>query len=111
LQYGDTADEIKEVKDELGIDIVSYEKVDNFNDIDGLASLIQACDTVISIDNVTCQLAGALGKEISILLHSGPWWGWMANRSDSPWYDSVKLYRQEKINNWGDVLEKVRDDL
>jgi Tfp pilus assembly protein PilF len=111
LQYGDTADEIKEVKDELGIDIVSYEKVDNFNDIDGLASLIQACDTVISTDNVTCQLAGALGKEISILLHSGPWWGWMANRSDSPWYSSVKLYRQEKINNWGDVLEKVRGDL
>jgi tetratricopeptide (TPR) repeat protein/ADP-heptose:LPS heptosyltransferase len=111
LQYGDTADEIKEVKDELGIDIISYEKVDNFNDIDGLASLIQACDTVISVDNVTCQLAGALGKEISILLHSGPWWGWMANRSDSPWYSSVKLYRQEKINNWGDVLEKVRGDL
>ena len=111
LQYGDTADEIKEVKDELGIDIVSYEKVDNFNDIDGLASLIQACDTVISIDNVTCQLAGALGKEIHVLLTYGSWWGWMANRSDSPWYSSVKLYRQEKINTWGDVLEKVRGDL
>ena len=35
----------------------------------------------------------------------------MANRSDSPWYSSIKLYRQEKINNWGDVLEKVRGDL
>ena len=111
LQYGDTADEIKEVKDELGIDIVSYEKVDNFNDIDGVASLIQACDTVISIDNVTCQLAGALGKEIHVLLPYESWWGWMANRSDSPWYSSIKLYRQEKINNWGDVLEKVRGDL
>ena len=111
LQYGDTADEIKEVKDELGIDIVSYEKVDNFNDIDGLASLIQACDTVISIGNVTCQLAGALGKEIHVLLTYGSWWGWMVNRSDSPWYSSVKIYRQEKINNWGDVLEKVRGDL
>jgi hypothetical protein len=56
------------IKEELGIDIISYKQVDNFIDIDGLSSLIQACDTVISVDNVTCQLAGALGKQIHILL-------------------------------------------
>ena len=111
LQYGDTADEIKEVKDELGIDIVSYEKVDNFNDIDGLASLIQACDTVISIDNVTCQLAGALGKEIHVLLTCGSWWGWMANRSDSPWYDSVKIYRQGVNEAWSSLFLKLKANL
>ena len=111
LQYGDTADEIKEVKDELGIDIVSYEKVDNFNDIDGLASLIQACDTVISIDNVTCQLAGALGKEIHVLLTYGSWWGWMANRSDSPWYDSVKIYRQGVNEGWSSLFLKLKANL
>ena len=111
LQYGDTADEIKEVKDELGIDIVSYEKVDNFNDIDGLASLIQACDTVISIDNVTCQLAGALGKEIHVLLTCGSWWGWMANRSDSPWYDSVKIYRQGVNEGWSSLFLKLKANL
>ena len=111
LQYGDTADEIKEVKDELGIDIVSYEKVDNFNDIDGLASLIQACDTVISIDNITCQLAGALGKEIHVLLTYGSWWGWMANRSDSPWYDSVKIYRQGVNEGWSSLFLKLKANL
>jgi len=111
LQYGDTADEIKEVKDELGIDVVSYEKVDNFNDIDGLASLIQACDTVISIDNVTCQLAGALGKEIHVLLNYGSWWGWMANRSDSPWYNSVKIYRQEVNMDWSSLFLKLKANL
>jgi hypothetical protein len=111
LQYGDTADEIKEVKDELGIDIVSYEKVDNFNDIDGLASLIQACDTVISVDNVTCQLAGALGKEIHVLLTYGSWWGWMANRSDSPWYDSVKIYRQGVNEAWSSLFLKLKANL
>jgi len=111
LQYGDTSDEIKEVKDELGIDIVSYEKVDNFNDIDGLASLIQACDTVISVDNVTCQLAGALGKGIHLLLTYGSWWGWMANRSDSPWYDSVKIYRQGVNEAWPSLFLKLKANL
>ena len=77
LQYGQTKDEIKNVRDELGINVISYEKVDNFIDIDGLSSLIQACDTVITVDNVTCQLAGALGKQTHILLTLNPWWGWM----------------------------------
>ena len=111
LQYGDTADEIKEVKDELGINIVSYKKVDNFNDIDGLASLIQSCDTVISVDNVTCQLAGALGKETHVLLTYGSWWGWMTNRNDSPWYNSVKIYRQEDYEDWSSLLFKLKANL
>jgi hypothetical protein len=110
LQYGDTLDEIKEVKNELGIDIISFKKVDNFNDIDGLASLIQSCDTIISIDNVTCQLAGALGKEIHILLTLGSWWGWGVNRSDSPWYNSVKIYRQETNETISCLIKKLNEN-
>ena len=112
LQYGDTADEIKEVKNELGIDVITYEKVDNFNDIDGLVSLVQACDTVISIDNLTCQLAGALGKEIHILLTHGSVWLWGVNRSDSLWYSSVKIYRQEaNENNWLGLFQRLKLNL
>ena len=110
LQYGDTLDEIKEVKNELGIDIISFKKVDNFNDIDGLASLIQSCDTIISIDNVTCQLAGALGKEIHILLTLGSWWGWGVNRSDSPCYNSVKIYRQETNETISCLIKKLNEN-
>ena len=112
LQYGDTKDEINDVKSELGIDIVSYEKVDNFNDIDGLTSLIQACDTVITIDNITCQLAGALGKETHVLLTYGSsWWVWMSDRSDSLWYDSVKIYRQEANKTWHDSFKRLKQNL
>ena len=111
LQYGTTKDEIKNVKDELGINIISYEQVDNFLDIDGLSSLIQACDTVISVDNITCQLAGALGKEIYILLTYESHWAWMLDRRDCLWWPSVKLYRQEKINDWEGALEKLNKDL
>jgi len=111
LQYGKTKDEIQEVRDELGINIISYEKVDNYLDIDGLSSLIQACDTLISVGNVNCHLAGALGKEIHVLLSDGSWWGWLLERKDSPWYAAVKLYRQEKINDWVVPLNKIRAEL
>jgi len=111
LQYGDTKNEIKEVKNKLGIDIISYEKVDNFNDIDGLVSLIQACDTVVSVDNITCQLSGALGKETHVLLTYGSGWIWMVDRSDNPWYDSVKIYRQEFNEAWSNLFERLKENL
>ena len=111
LQYGETKEEIQEVRDELGINIISYEKVDNYLDIDGLSSLIQACDTVISVGNVNCHLAGALGKEIHVLLTDGSWWGWLLERDDSPWYASVKLYRQEKIDDWDAPIKKLKNEL
>jgi len=110
LQYGQTKDEIKNVRDELGINVISYEKVDNFIDIDGLSSLIQACDTVITVDNVTCQLAGALGKQTHILLTLNPWWGWMMEGDESPWHPSVKLYRQEKIDDWSGAFKKLKTE-
>ena len=111
LQYGETKEEISEVRDELGINIISYEKVDNYLNIDGLSSLIQACDTVISVGNVNCHLAGALGKEIHVLVTDGSWWGWLLERDDSPWYASVKLYRQEKINDWDFPIKKLKNEL
>ena len=112
LQYGDTADEIKVVRDELGINIISYEEVDNFYDIDGLISLIQACDVVISVDNITCQLSGALGKKTHLLLtYGGGWWGWMADGSDSPWYNSVKIYRQGADGNLSNLFLKLKQEL
>jgi len=111
LQYGKIEDEIKIISDELGINIISYEQVDNFIDIDGLSSLIQACDTVISVDNLTCQLAGALGKQIHILLTFETHWAWMLDRHNCLWWPSVKLYRQEKINDWDSVLQKLKAEL
>ena len=112
LQYGDTADEIKEVKDKLGIDVISYEKVDNFNDIDGLTSLIQACDVVISICNVTCQLAGGLGKEIHVILTFGTWWGWGVGGPGNPWHSSVNIYRQEdNEQTWHGLFKRLKLNL
>jgi tetratricopeptide (TPR) repeat protein len=111
LQYGDTAEEIARAQAELGVTVVDYRDVDNFNDIDGLASLIKACDLVVSVDNTTVHLAGALGQDTRVLLPALPDWRWALGRDDSPWYASLKLYRQERGRGWAPVFEKVRADL
>ena len=112
LQYGDTGEELIKAKAELGIDVLSCDQVDNFNDLDGLASLIQACDVVVSVDNTTVHMAGALGKDVRILLpHTAPEWRWQLNRKDSPWYSSATLYRQGADGDWESAFNEIKSDL
>ncbi len=68
LQYGDVEDEIREFKDATGIEVVQCASVDNREDLDGLAALIEVCDLVVSIPNVTVHLAGALSQDTWVLL-------------------------------------------
>ena len=68
LQYGDVDDEIREFKEETGIEVVQCTSVDNREDLDGLAALIEVCDLVVSTSNVTVHMAGALAKETWVLL-------------------------------------------
>jgi hypothetical protein len=57
------------------------------------------------------HLSGSLGKETWILLSHVPDWRWMLDREDSPWYSSVKLFRQESKDDWDSVFSKVKSDL
>jgi len=94
LQYGDVSAEIEELKEKRGIELINIKDVDNLRDIEGLASLIMNCDEVISIDNSTVHLAGALGKKTSVLLQENAEWRWQLNRTDTPWYPSLTLLRK-----------------
>ena len=85
--------------------------VDNYNELDRLASLIKACDIVISIDNSTVHLSAALGVPTWILLPVMPDWRWMLERVDSPWYESVRLFRQEKWGDWINPLKEIKAKL
>ena len=96
---------------EINSNIKSYKEVDNFMDIDGLACLIQACDVVVSIDNTTVHLAGALGKDVRVLLPYFPDWRWQSNKESSLWYASLKLYRQNSDNQWDFAFKQIREDL
>lgn len=107
LQYGNVSDEIKMVKRDLGINIIQVNDIDKKNDIDGLASLIAACDQVVTIDNSTAHLAGALGIKTKLLLPSNCDWRWGLKEEHSYWYKSVKLCRQHKVDDWSLVLRQI----
>jgi ADP-heptose:LPS heptosyltransferase len=66
---------------------------------------------VISVDTSVVHLSGALGKNTLVLLPSVPDWRWLLDRVDSPWYPSVKLYRQSKAGDWNIPLENIKKDL
>ena len=80
-------------------------------DILEAAARLQALDLVISVDTMMAHLAGALGVSAWTLLLDDCDWRWMEGRSDSPWYPTMRLYRQEEGGGWTAVLERVARDL
>jgi len=111
LQYGDVAHEIAALRKKLDIDILEIPNLDCFHDIDGLASAIKACDYVVSIDNATAHMAGALGVETKLLLPFNRDWRWGIEGSTSYWYPSMTLFRQASIGCWKDVLLELKNHL
>ena len=83
----------------------------HLNDFVDTAALIDELDLVITVDTSVAHLSGALGKKTLVLLSNLPDWRWLLDRRDSPWYPSIKLYRQTAIGNWNSVLSKVKLDL
>ncbi|MDQ6705072.1 MAG: tetratricopeptide repeat-containing glycosyltransferase family protein [Acidobacteriota bacterium] len=72
------------------------------------AQAIAGLDLVISVDTMIPHLAGALGKPVWTLLHYHSDWRWMLNRSDSPWYPTMRLFRQPAPGDWSSVIEQVK---
>lgn len=107
LQYGDVLPDISRLKNKTGIVVSNEPELDRFNDIDGLASLIQACDHVVTIDNSTAHLAGALGVSTYLLLPLTTDWRWGKFGFSSYWYRSVRILRQTVQGDWSHVLKNL----
>lgn len=82
-----------------------------FADFADTASAIDSLDVVISVDTSVAHLAGALGRPVFLLLPFSPDWRWLVDRPDSPWYPSMKIFRQPAPGNWSAVIDAVKLEL
>ncbi len=78
---------------------------------DDTAAFVDELDLVISVCTSAAHLAGALGQRVWVLLDVNPYWTWMTQRSDSPWYPTATLYRQHRFAQWQPVMDDVVRDL
>ncbi len=76
-------------------------------DFNETAALVCELDLIISIDTSTAHLAGALGHPAWVMLSFPPDWRWHLDRDDSPWYDSLRLFRQERSGDWSGCIQRV----
>ena len=75
------------------------------------AAVMQHLDLIISSDSAVCHLAGALGRSVWTLLSQVPDWRWLLMREDSPWYPTMRLFRQQRAGDWAGVMTEVAEAL
>ena len=75
------------------------------------AAVMSCLHLIITSDTSVAHLAGALGRPVWVALKHVPDWRWMLDRSDSPWYSTMKLYRQTIRDDWDSVFDQVAADV
>jgi tetratricopeptide (TPR) repeat protein len=87
------------------LDIVDW--TDELGDFTDTAGLIASLDLVISVDTAVAHLAGAMGKPVWVLIPFSPDWRWMMGREDSPWYPTMRLFRQDVAGDWSGPIARI----
>jgi hypothetical protein len=77
------------------------------NDLSDTAAVIANLDLIITVDTSVAHLAGAMGKPVWMLLPFVPDWRWMLDRPDTPWYPSMRLFRQRSLGDWAGLVDEV----
>jgi ADP-heptose:LPS heptosyltransferase len=71
------------------------------------AAIMMNLDLVVTSDTSIAHLAGALGVPVWVVLPHAPNWRWLLDRSDCPWYPTMRLFRQQEAGNWTAVFEEI----
>jgi len=110
LQYGDVNQDLSYIKNRYQTDILDTSDIDNYEDMEGLAALIDSCDIIVTSSNSNAHLAGALGKETYLILPkaSSLMWYWEHKMDKiSQWYKSINIFNQTMTNQWEDPISKI----
>jgi Tfp pilus assembly protein PilF len=111
LQFGKGSEQIRDWKGSKPIHVLP----DNLDQSSGAfmdtAAILQQLDWVVTSDTSMAHLAGALARPTMVMLGYTPDWRWLQNRDDSPWYPTLKLFRQSRVGDWHSVATQVRDAL
>ena len=82
-----------------------------FTDFADTAAVVAMLDLLVTVDTSVAHLAGAMGKAVALLLPFSPDFRWLLHRTDSPWYPSMRLFRQPVTGDWNTPIEKLRQEL
>ncbi len=80
-------------------------------DYDDTMAILQNIERLVTVDTSVAHLAGAMGRPVWIMLPRAPDWRWLLEREDSPWYPSVRLFRQSMVRRWDDVTQRIAQAL
>jgi len=105
LQYGLRSPDAEPYREQL------MDLSDDLGDFAQTAAFVERLDLVITVDTSMAHLAGALGVPVWLLLQAHPDWRWMRSRADSPWYPSMRIYRQASPGDWSEPLARIERDL
>lgn len=108
-EYGRCAADLAVMERDVGVSVLSDPSVDPMRDLVAFAAQVAAMDLTVSISNTTVHFAGALGKPVWAMIPSnrGRPWHWFVDRTDSPWYPGLRMFRQPPAGPWDPVFADV----
>ena len=110
-EYISMQKEVRDVDRHILESSVIRQFTSEINDFSDTAAICELMDLIISVDTSIAHLAGAMGKKSWVLLPYAPDWRWLLDTEQSPWYPSLRLYRQKTKGVWDEVLKQVSTDL
>ncbi len=113
LEYKNSKTNKLKICEMLNIEMHKIDNINYFNDIFSVASIIQACDVVVTCSNLNAHIAGALGKRTFLLssLGRGRLLNWSSENKHSIWYPSVKIFQQKNVGDWKFPINEIKKEL